>query len=76
MSGRETPTLKRVWGGGGVEKMYHEMVYYNRMHVKSRLPQSTGCLKKTLWKFNRLLCIINLAKQFNFYIGRKSCYLA
>jgi hypothetical protein len=32
--------------------------------------------KKTLWKFNRLLCITNLAKQFNFYIGRKRCYLA
>jgi hypothetical protein len=26
----------------------------------------TGCLKKTLWKFNRLLCITNLTKQFNF----------
>jgi hypothetical protein len=32
--------------------------------------------KKTLRKFNRLSCIVNLAKQFNFYIGRKSCYLA
>ena len=32
--------------------------------------------KKTLWKFNRLLGIANLAKQFNFYIRRKSCYLA
>ena len=30
---------------------------------------STGCLKKTLWQFNRLLCITNLTKQFNFYIG-------
>jgi hypothetical protein len=37
---------------------------------------NTGRLKKTLWKFNRLSCIINLAKQFNFYIGRKSCYFA
>jgi hypothetical protein len=24
-------------GGGRVEKMYQEMVYYNRMHVKTRL---------------------------------------
>jgi hypothetical protein len=32
--------------------------------------------KKTLWKFNRLSCIINVAKQFNFYIGRKNSYLA
>jgi hypothetical protein len=24
--------------------------------------------KKTLWKFNRLSCIIDFAKQFNFYI--------
>jgi hypothetical protein len=29
--------------------------------------------KKTPWKFNRLSWIINLAKQFNFYIGQKSC---
>ena len=36
----------------------------------------TGCLKKTLWKFNRLLCITNVAKQFNVYIGRKNSYLA
>jgi hypothetical protein len=36
----------------------------------------TGCLKKTLWKFNRLSCIINVAKRFNFYIGRKNSYLA
>ena len=35
-----------------------------------------GVSKKTLRKFNRLLCIINVAKQFDFYIGRKSCYLA
>jgi hypothetical protein len=35
-----------------------------------------GVSKKTLRKFNRLLCITNLTKQFNFYIGRKSCYLA
>jgi hypothetical protein len=26
--------------------------------------------KKTLWKFNRLSCIINVAKQLNFYIRR------
>ena len=32
--------------------------------------------KKTLLKFNRLPCIINVAKQFNFYIGRKNSYLA
>jgi hypothetical protein len=32
--------------------------------------------KKTLWKFNRLLCITNLTKQFNFYIERKNSYLA
>ena len=31
--------------------------------------------KKTLWKSNRLLCITNLPKQFNFYIERKSYYL-
>jgi hypothetical protein len=35
-----------------------------------------GVSKKTLRKFNRLLCIINLTKLFNFYIARKSCYLA
>jgi hypothetical protein len=39
MSGCAAPTLKRV-GGGRVEKMYQEMVYYNRMHVKTRLSQS------------------------------------
>jgi hypothetical protein len=32
--------------------------------------------KKTLWKFNRLSCIINVAKQLNFYIRRKNSYLA
>ena len=37
MSGYAAPTLKRV-GGGRVENM--EMVYYNRMHVKTRLSQS------------------------------------
>ena len=35
-----------------------------------------GVSKKTLRKFNRLSCIINVAKQFNFYIGRKNSYLA
>ena len=35
----------------------------------------TGCLKKTLWTFNRLSCIINVAKQFNFYIERNNSYL-
>ena len=39
MSGYAAPTLKRV-GGGRVENMYQEMVYYNRMHVKTRLSQS------------------------------------
>ena len=38
-------------------------------------PAIQGSQKKTLRKFNRLLCIPNLAKQFNFYIGRKGCYL-
>ena len=38
MSGDAAPTLKRV-GGGRVENMYQEMVYYNRMHVKTRLSQ-------------------------------------
>ena len=32
--------------------------------------------KKTLRKLNRLSCITNVAKQFNFYIGRKNSYLA
>jgi hypothetical protein len=27
-------------GGGRMENMYQEMVYYNRMHVKTRLSQS------------------------------------
>jgi hypothetical protein len=35
-----------------------------------------GVSKKTLWKFNRLSCIINVAKQLNFYIRRKNSYLA
>jgi uncharacterized protein YfaP (DUF2135 family) len=39
MSGCETPTLKWV-RGGRMGKMYQEMVYYNRMHVKTRLSQS------------------------------------
>ena len=39
MSGCAAPTLKRV-GGGRMENMYQEMVYYNRMHVKTRLSQS------------------------------------
>jgi hypothetical protein len=39
MSGYASPTLKRV-GGGRAENMYQEMVYYNRMHVKTRLSQS------------------------------------
>ena len=39
MSGYAAPTLKRV-GGGRAENMYQEMVYYNRMHVKTRLSQS------------------------------------
>jgi hypothetical protein len=33
-----------------------------------------GVSKKTLRKLNRLSCIINVAKQFNFYIGRKNSY--
>jgi hypothetical protein len=32
--------------------------------------------KKMLWKFNRLSCNINVAKQFNFYTARKNSYLA
>jgi hypothetical protein len=36
----------------------------------------TNCLKKTLWKLNRLSCIMNLTKQFNFCIWRKNSYLA
>ena len=40
VSGCETPTLKRVWEGG---KVYHEMVCYNQMHVKTRLSQSIYC---------------------------------
>ena len=39
MSGCAAPTLKRV-GGGRVENMYQQMVYYNGMHVKTRLSQS------------------------------------
>ena len=39
MSGCAAPTLKQV-GGGRVENMYQEMVYYNRMHVKTTLSQS------------------------------------
>ena len=35
-----------------------------------------GVSKKTLWKFNRLSCIINVDKQLNFYIRRKNIYLA
>ena len=35
-----------------------------------------GVSKKTLRKLNRLSCIINVAKKFNFYIGRKNSYLA
>ena len=35
----------------------------------------TGVSKKTRWKFNRLSCIINFTRQFNFYVGRKNCYL-
>jgi hypothetical protein len=27
-------------GGGRMENMYQEMVYYNRIHVKTRLSQS------------------------------------
>jgi exonuclease III len=43
-----------------------------------RLPlaEIQGVSKKTLRKLNRLSCIINVAKQFNFYIGRKNSYLA
>jgi hypothetical protein len=33
--------------------MYHEMVYYNRMHVKIRLPQSI--LSKIVHKCNVLV---------------------
>ena len=43
MSGCAAPTLKRV-GGGRVKKMYQEMVYYNQMHVKTRLSQSISTL--------------------------------
>jgi hypothetical protein len=38
--------------------------------------QANRFIERNVRKFNRLSCIINLAKQFNFYIGRKSCYLA
>jgi hypothetical protein len=41
MSGCAAPTLKQV-GGGRVENMYQEMVYYNRMHVKIRLSETGG----------------------------------
>ena len=36
--------------------------------------QLQGVSTKTQKKFNRLSCIINVAKQFNFYIWRKNCY--
>ena len=48
--------------------------YFNTMKRQTHIIQ--GVSKKTLRKFNRLSCIINVAKQFNFYIGRKNSYLA
>jgi hypothetical protein len=57
MSGCATPTLKRV-GGGRVENMYQEMVYYNRMHVKTRLSQSI--LSKIVCWSNTITLKVNL----------------
>jgi hypothetical protein len=65
--------LKRV-GGGRVENMYQEMVYYNWMHVKTRLSQSIlskiVCSSNTITlKFNliQLVDIIKLCTQLYFH---------
>jgi hypothetical protein len=61
-------------GGGRVENMYQEMVYYNRMHVKTRLSQSIlskiVCSSNTIiLKFNliQLVDIMKLCAQLYFY---------
>ena len=62
-------------GDRGHRTAYHDQLY----HYYHSTPCRSFCLyrvsKKTLWKFNRLSCIIYVAKQFNFYIGRKNSYL-
>jgi hypothetical protein len=68
MSGCAAPTLKRVGGGRG-ENMYQEMVYYNRMHVKTRLSQSI--LSKIVGPLLFLLYINdfqNCSKLFDFLL--------
>jgi hypothetical protein len=63
-----------------IRRLYMAMFAHIYKYLKSGIQGVHALYKvsKTLsWKFNRLLCITNLAsKQFNFYIGRKSCYLA
>jgi hypothetical protein len=51
--------------------IFHTLAYASSYDTQYRVSK-----KKTLRKFDRLLCIINVGKQFDFYIGRKSCYLA
>jgi hypothetical protein len=75
---------RQHWNGWGREggKMYQEMVYYNRMHVKTRLSQSIlskiVCWSNTItFKFNLIqhVDIIKLSTQLyfhNFFIPFRS----
>ena len=56
----------------------HKAFFTIKYNYLRRLPTVSNyrVSKKTLWKFSRQLCIINVAKQFNFYIGRMNSYLA
>jgi hypothetical protein len=61
-----------------IRRLYMAMFAHIYKYLKSGI-QGVHALYKVSkmlsWKFNRLLCITNLAsKQFNFYVGRKSCY--
>ena len=58
----------------------HKAFFTIKYNYLRRLPTVSNIQgvskKKMLWKFSRQLCIINMARQFNFYIGRMNSYLA
>jgi hypothetical protein len=51
--------------------VYKENIINKRCNLVTIQGVQNNAIK---WKFNRLSCIINVVKQFNFYIRRKNSY--
>ena len=54
--------------------MIYSYFYFSTKKGKSSYKTYTGCLKKNTTEIQQV-CTTNVAKQFDFYIGRKSCYV-